>query len=79
MRARSSALSPRPGAVRSPATARTRARYGDGSRHSLASVALQALLGRGAVGAAHERDHVAVALLEQADQHLHAEEAGRPR
>ena len=58
---------------------------GDGARRARGTAtgrarawpdAVQALLGRGVVGRAHERDHVAVALLEQARQHLHAEEAG---
>ena len=38
--------------------------------------ALEALLGGGVVGRAHERDHLAVALLEQPRHDLHAEEAG---
>ena len=37
--------------------------------------AVQALLGGGVVGRAHERDHLAVALLEQSRHDLHAQEA----
>ena len=61
----------------SPATARTRSRYGDGSRHSLASTSSRRSCGGGVVTRAHERDDLAVAGLEQAGEDLHAEEAGR--
>ena len=54
----------------------TRSRYGDGSSHSLASTSSSRRSARRVVVGAHQREHLAVARLEQAREHLHAEEAG---
>ena len=66
---------PGPATVTSPATARARSRYGDGSRQSLARMPSSRSWAAASSGRADERDHLAIALLEQARHDLHAEEA----
>ena len=66
---------PRPGDVTSPAIARARPAYGDGSRHSLRMTPSSRSCAAAESGARTSATHLAVALLEQPREDLHAEEA----
>ena len=70
--------SPSPGVSRSAASARTRPRRGRAlGRHERRQQLVDARLRGAIVGGPHERDDVAVGVLEHAGEQLHPDEAGR--